>query len=284
VREESALLGHTLLQKVRLEVDLEEDLPWVHGDLGALGSALMNLCINAVDAMPAGGTLAIRTRSLEGGQVELAVEDTGEGMEPEVLQRALEPFFTTKPYGRGTGLGLSMVYSTVKAHGGTLGLDSTPGLGTRIHIRLPGVAGPVAPADPAGTVPEPMWPLRILLVDDDELIREAAPELLGLLGHHVIIAGSGTAGLEALESDPDIDVVILDVNMPDMDGEETLARIRERWPELPVVLATGYLREDLKAAISPGSRVFSLPKPYTLEEARRALVEATRPVEGPLFS
>ncbi len=283
VREIVGLLGRTTLQRVQFVTDFDPGLRSVEGDAGALNHALMNICVNAVDAMPDGGTITLRTRNLPGGAVAVEIEDTGEGMAENVVQRAAEPFFTTKPPGKGTGLGLAMVYGTVQAHKGAMTISSRPGEGTLVRLSFPG--SDIRPAPEAkAAAPAPPRGLRILLVDDDELIREAAPELLGLLGHHVIIAGSGTAGLEALESDPDIDVVILDVNMPDMDGEETLARIRERWPELPVVLATGYLREDLKAAISPGSRVFSLPKPYTLEEARRALVEATRPVEGPLFS
>ena len=137
VRREAALLELTLQQPIRLEVDLEEGLEPILGDSGALSSALMNLCVNAVDAMPRGGTLTLRTRSLPGGRQQLAVEDTGEGMPAEVLRRAMEPFFTTKAFGHGTGLGLGMVFSTARAHGGTFTLQSDQGAGTLALITLP---------------------------------------------------------------------------------------------------------------------------------------------------
>ena len=275
VRQESALLSHTLLQKVRLEVALEEPLPLILGEVGALGSALMNLCVNAVDAMPEGGVLAIRTRTLPEAMVELTVEDTGNGMEPAVLERAMEPFFTTKPYGKGTGLGLSMVYSTLKAHGGSMVLKSTPGLGTQVQLRLPALPGAMRPAVCAEPEPGPGGPLRILLVDDEELIREAAPELLEVLGHEVTALASGPEGLAWLDAGGGADVVVLDVNMPEMSGVETLRRLRLRWPELPVILATGYLSPEVKAAVNGDPWTLSLAKPYSLEEIRLKLVQSS---------
>lgn len=280
VGQECELLSRTLLQRVRLEVDLEPGLPMVMGEPSALGSGFMNLCVNAVDAMPEGGMLAVRTRNLPEGQVELAVEDTGVGMEPKVLQRAMEPFYTTKPYGKGTGLGLSMVYSTVKAHGGTVSIDSEPGAGTRIRIRLPALPRTARPAAPDPPVSDPGRPLRILLVDDDELIRDAAPELLELLGHRVATAASGSEGLAQVELDPDLDVVILDVNMPDMSGVETLAHLRKRRPRLPVILATGFLGDAVKQVLDTDPHLLALSKPYTLEEVRAKLVEAAGTLAG----
>jgi signal transduction histidine kinase len=274
VAQECELLSRTLFQRVRLDKDLQEGLPLVMGEPGALGSAFMNLCVNAVDAMPDGGVLVIRTRSLPGARVELAVEDSGEGMAPEVLSRAMEPFYTTKPYGKGTGLGLSMVYSTVKAHGGTVALESAPGQGTRVRLNLPALPEVPRPAVQDLPLQDPGRPLRILLVDDDELIRDAAPELLALLGHQVSIAASGAEGLERVEADPELDVVILDVNMPDMSGVETLAHLRSLRPGLPVILATGFLGDAVKEILDSDPRVLALSKPYTLEEARVKLVEA----------
>ncbi|BDU72438.1 hypothetical protein METEAL_16120 [Mesoterricola silvestris] len=274
VGQECELLSRTLLQRVRLDVALEPGLPRVMGEPGALGSAFMNLCVNAVDAMPEGGALVIRTRSLPGDLVELAVDDTGQGMEPWVLQRAMEPFYTTKPYGKGTGLGLAMVYSTAKAHGGTLTLDSRPGEGTRVRLRLPALAGAPAPAAAEPVDTDPGRPLRILLVDDDDLIRDAAPELLELLGHRVATASSGPEGLAMLDLDPDVDVVLLDVNMPGMSGLETLALLRERHPRLPVILATGFLGDATRHLLATDPHLLALAKPYTLEEARVRLKEA----------
>jgi PAS domain S-box-containing protein len=146
LQEMIQLLERTTLAKVRLEVDLAADLRPIQGDPGALNHAFMNLCINAVDAMAGAGSLFIRTRNIELGQVEVQFRDTGVGMTPEVMERAMDPFFTTKPQGQGTGLGLAMVYSTIQAHGGTLELQSQPGAGTVVTTRFP--AGPgEAPGD-----------------------------------------------------------------------------------------------------------------------------------------
>ncbi|HJV22885.1 MAG TPA: PAS domain S-box protein, partial [Holophagaceae bacterium] len=141
VKREMDLLRRTTLQKLELVEDTAPDLPGVLGDPSSLANALMNLCVNAMDAMPEGGRLRLATRLLEDGRVELRVEDTGLGMAPEVLQRATEPFFTTKAQGKGTGLGLAMVYGIVKAHGGTLEIQSRQGVGTTISLRFPAMAG-----------------------------------------------------------------------------------------------------------------------------------------------
>lgn len=146
LREEVELLEGTLLARINLELDLEPGLRTIRGDASSLANALLNLCVNAGDAMPENGTLSLRTRNLADGWVELQVEDTGSGMTEAVLAKALDPFFTTKPQGKGTGLGLSMVYGTVQSHGGRLDIQSRPGVGTRVSLRFP--AGQPVPADP----------------------------------------------------------------------------------------------------------------------------------------
>ena len=268
VREEMALLERTLLQKFRLEMDLEEPLPPVMGETGPLGSALMNLCVNAVDAMPDGGTLTIRTRRLAGAMVQVAVEDTGEGMPPEVLQKAMEPFFTTKPQGKGTGLGLAMVFSTARAHGGALTLDSQAGRGTQARMtlpcRAPEVPGP-ASAEPGAS---PAGARDILLVDDDELLRAAVPGLLGALGHRVETVDGGQAALDRLAQGANPDLVILDMNMPGMTGLETLRHIRARTAELPVLFATGFLEPAAQAVLDSDPHTSAITKPFTLAELR----------------
>jgi len=222
--------------------------------------------------MEGGGTLTLRTRRLEGDLVELQVEDTGEGMPPEVLARALEPFYTTKPMGKGTGLGLAMVHGTAKAHGGTLDLQSVPGRGTRIAMRLPALqpqAEAVAGADVGAT--RPSRALRILLVDDDELIRATVPSLLSHLGHRTEPVSSGPEALAALAGGLQVDVVLLDLNMPGMNGEVTYRRLRPLYPDLPVLMASGFLEPDTETLLKGDPRASFLSKPYLMEELDQKL-------------
>ena len=273
--EEVQLLARTTLQKVHLVMDLEPGLPPVLGERGTLASALMNLAVNAVDAMPGGGTLTLRSRALPGDLVEIQVEDNGTGMTREVAARALEPFYTTKPVGKGTGMGLSMAYATCKAHGGSLALRSAPGQGTLVTLRLP--AALVAGAVPKGPVPEPSPApaRRILLVDDDPLIQEAVPELIATLGHRVRVAPGGQEALECLAQEA-FDLVILDSNMPGWNGAETLRAIRRLRPELPVILATGFLDPATEALVAGDGRTWSLLKPFS----RSGLEQKLREVEA----
>lgn len=271
VREEVSLLERTTLGRVHLVVDLDGALRPITGDPAALSHALMNLCVNAVDAMPEGGTLTLSTRNCEDGRVRLEIADTGTGMPPEVLEHALEPFFSTKPQGKGTGLGLSIVYGTVKAHRGTLDLRSTPGQGTCAILHFPGAtleAGtPELPEVPGETAPR----LRILLVDDDDLVITSTQAMLEAMGHEVTLASRGEEALEILEAGTPLEAVILDLNMPGLGGEGTLPRLRALRADLPVFLATG--RADQHAADlcrrHPG--VTLLAKPFTLAELQRHL-------------
>jgi len=272
VRDEQALLERTLRQKVRLEVALEEPLPRFKGEAGNFGSALMNLCVNAVDAMPNGGTLTLRTRNLGDGWLELSVEDTGSGMPPEILSRALEPFFTTKELGQGTGLGLAMVHGTVKAHGGTLEIRSQPGAGTSILIRLPALAGAAedsaaGAAGPAGRTKS----LKVLVVDDDELILATVPLLLHHLGHQPTCAPGGEEGLAILASGLEPDVVILDLNMPGLGGEATYLRLRKAHPHLKVLIATGFMDPSTSLLLKGDPDSGSISKPFSIDELARKL-------------
>ena len=274
VRSEVALLEHTLFQKYQLVVDLEDGLPAIQGDRGALGAALMNLCVNAVDAMPEGGTLGIRTRRLGPGSIQLLVEDTGHGMPPDVAKRAMEPFFTTKPVGQGTGLGLSMVFNTARDHGGTLAIQSEVGKGTQIRVTLPVAApapGPETAGDPLVRVGSA---LDLLLVDDDELIRSTVPLMLGVLGHRVTPVDGGRAALDHLARGPLPDLVILDLNMPDMTGAETLKQIRARFRELPVLLASGYVGPEVDRLVEADPKTLSIAKPFSFDEIQRKFGEA----------
>ena len=274
VQEEVTLLERTTLGKVRIETRLASDLPSLMGDPAALSHALMNLCVNAVDSMPRGGTLTLRTFRGTDGSLRLEVEDTGEGMNPEVQARALDPFFTTKPQGKGTGLGLAIVYATVKAHEGTLSLASEPGRGTRITLTFPPPAGSpeaASGAADAGAAHPQARPLRILLVDDDELVRESSAVLLEALGHAVQAQAGGEAALTLLEAGAAYDAVILDLNMPGLGGEETLERLRALRPALPVFLATGRADQHAMDLAHRVPRTTLLPKPFTREELEARL-------------
>ena len=271
VREQRDILERTTLRKAEWALDLEDPLPLVMGQASEISNAIINLCLNAMDAMPRGGRITLRTRSLPGGGVELSVADNGTGMPPEILARALDPFFTTKPVGKGTGLGLATVYGTMKAHGGTVEIQSEVGVGTTVHLRFP-PAEAVA-EEPAESLARPgaLPPLRVLLVDDDESIRLAVAPLLQSLGLAVETAGGGLQALERLQSEPAIELVILDQNMPQLSGLETLARIREIRPEVPVLLSSGYREPEQAALPARYARVAILEKPYTLAALRRAL-------------
>jgi PAS domain S-box-containing protein len=277
-RREAELLERTMLKRVTVVLDLDPGLWPVWGEVGSIQNALMNLCINAVDAMAVRGTITLGTRNLLDGFVELAVQDDGEGMPPEVAARALEPFYTTKPAGKGTGLGLAQVYGTVKAHGGSLDIQSAPGQGTRVTLLFPRAAGRGGGAEEAGTEPRPaLRPLSILLVDDEELVRGSVLALLQALGHRAQAAGGGLEALRRLEAGLAVDLVILDINMPGMDGVETLSRLRTFRPDLPVLLATGFLDERLPGALKRFPRVRILKKPFGLRDLERALGESAGP-------
>ena len=278
LQEEVRLLERTTLSKVHLEMDLAPGLPCIRGDQNALSHAIMNLCVNAVDAMAESGTLTLRTRILDHGWVEVQVRDTGSGMPQEVLAKVLDPFFTTKKPGKGTGLGLSMVYSTVKAHHGELELQSEPGRGTCVIMRFPAAVPAATPAGPAPGQAQPArHGLQVLLIDDDELIQSSMRDLLETLGHRVTATLSGEEALGQLESGYRPDVVLLDMNMPGLGGSGTLPRLRALCPTLPVLLATGRVDQTAMNLIEAHPFVALLSKPFTMQELQRQLQLATLP-------
>ena len=268
LQEEVHLLERTTLARVRIELDLAVDLRPILGDASALTHAFMNLCVNAVDAMPENGTLTLRTHNLGQDWVEVVVEDTGTGMPKEILDRALDPFFTTKEPGKGTGLGLAMVYSTVKAHHGEMEIQSESGRGTSVHLRFPACEPTAQPSEPEPETPTgySMGPLGILLVDDDPLVRDSTCMLLEVLGHKVTTASSGEEALEKLERGLQPELVILDMNMPGLGGRGTLPRIRSGWPALPVLLATGRVDQVALDLVKTDGNSTILSKPYSMEE------------------
>jgi signal transduction histidine kinase/CheY-like chemotaxis protein len=267
----------------RLEVALPPGLPPALVDRSQLELALLNLVVNARDALPAGGTIAIAARrgapgpAPAGGFVVLAVRDAGEGMDEATLARAAEPFFTTKGAGKGTGLGLSMVHGLAEQSGGRLVLSSRKGAGTVAELWLPcaeDAAPPVAAPAPAGA--EEAGPRSaVLLVDDDRLVLTSTAAMLEDLGHVVIEAESGVAALELLRQGTPVDVVLADHGMPGMTGIELAQALRGTRPALPVILATGY--GEVPEGAPPGLVVLS--KPCT-QAALAAAMQAVRRQAG----
>ncbi len=265
----SDLLRRSIGPSVRMRHDLPPDLPPAQADANQIELALLNLAVNARDAMPDGGDLTIALARSETGNapdlaagryIGLIVSDTGVGMDGETLKRAIEPFFSTKEVGKGTGLGLSMIHGLALQLEGTLRLFSEPGRGTRAELWLPvaeGHAAAAAPQSPVGEIADRRR-ATLLFVDDDVLISLSTVSLLEDLGHVVVKAGSATEALDVLRTDRVIDLMITDYAMPGMHGMQLAEEARALRPELPILLATGY-------ADVPTSSKLELPrlsKPY----------------------
>ena len=267
------LLEHTTLARIHLEMRLAPDLRPVLGDASSLTYALVNLCVNSVDAMADGGTLTLGSRNLDGDRIEISVTDDGCGMAPEIRARVMEPFFTTKPVGKGTGLGLSMAYSAVMAHRGQMDIQTEPGKGTRITIVLPCCPPGETRPDPGPTPAQAAAgrPLDILLVDDDDIFRESVQEVLRALGHSFTAVASGEEALARLGQGLRPDLVILDMNMPGLGGKETLPRVREVLPEVPVLIATGRADQVALALCAAHPGVALMAKPFSFKELRAQL-------------
>ncbi|MDP2875221.1 MAG: PAS domain S-box protein, partial [Holophaga sp.] len=276
LRVEVSLLERTTLATVRLHLNLAAELRPILGDANALTHAFMNLCVNAVDAMPANGTLTLHTRNVDNDWIEVVVEDNGMGMPKEVLEKAMEPFFTTKETGKGTGLGLSMVFSTVKAHRGQIAIESEPGQGTRVMLRFPACEPDTPIRASASTVADA--PLsaqgakKVLLVDDDDLIQSSVQAILEVLGHTAVTAAlSGEEALAKLEAGFEPDLIILDMNMPGMGGIGALPRLRALRPEVPILLATGRVDQSALALAAAHPGVTLMAKPFGLRELQRQM-------------
>ena len=281
--EEVDILERTTLAKVRMVLELADDLGPIRGDESALSHAIMNLCVNAVDAMAVPGTLTLRTRNLGNQWVEVQVQDTGAGMSRETLDRAMDPFFTTKGVGKGTGLGLTMVYSTVQAHQGEIEIQSEPGRGTLVALRFP-VCDPGEPLPAGGEPSRPhdiLKGLKVLVVDDDDLMQAASGMLLESLGCSVLQARSGENAMELLGAGLKVDVVILDMNMPGMGGRRTLLALRGANPGLPVVVSTGHVEPGLLGLVAADRNCRLLAKPFTRDEVATKLKEAMAAVDPP---
>jgi PAS domain S-box-containing protein len=285
VRGMQGLLDRSLGPTVTVRVDIADDLPAAETDANQLESALLNLAVNARDAMPEGGEITISARAANidkdetglkaGAYIRLAVSDTGAGMDKETLARATEPFFTTKGVGKGTGLGVPMVQGLAVQSGGKFELNSQLGAGTTAELWLPATdkaAGRVAAVRPPVSSAS-RAPLMVLAVDDDELVLRNTVALLEDLGHTVLAANSGEEALEMAACAPGLDLVVSDHLMPGMTGVQLADRLRKRRPDLPIVLATGF------AELPPqvGANLPRLAKPFTQADLVRMIDLVRRP-------
>jgi CheY-like chemotaxis protein len=241
----------------------------VMGSGPELREVLTNLIFNACDAMPAGGSIVVRTRDV-GGDVRIEVCDTGTGMTPEEVSRCLEPFYTTKGE-RGTGLGLAVAYGIIQRHGGKIEIDSTKGEGTVFSLVLPATDAE-AEAEKEELRGADTRSLRVLVVDDQEIICELMSELLRADGHEPVVAFDGAAALAALDGGR-FDIVITDQSMPGMSGEQLAKEIKSRNASMPVILLTGFGEEMKAAGTKPAGIDMIIGKPVSGSDLRKAIHE-----------
>ena len=287
----SELIRRTIGETIAVETVLGGGLWPCFADPAQLENALINLAVNARDAMPDGGRLTIETANVHldelyvaanpfaapGQYVMLGVTDTGAGMSPEVVERAFDPFYTTKGPGHGTGLGLSQVFGYVKQSGGHVKIYSEPGKGTTLKLYLPRHFGPVAAGGderlPAADLPRGRPGQLVLVVEDEEQVRVMTVEALRELGYDVVDAPDGAAALARLEALERIDLLFTDVVMPGMNGRELADRLREARPGTPVLFTTGYTRNAVvhNGMLDPG--VAFLAKPFTVDQLARKVAE-----------
>jgi CheY-like chemotaxis protein len=314
IQETAGLLSGSLPRSIAVVTRVETALPWVYGDPTQLQQVLLNLCVNARDAMPDGGTLTLSAapivdvafsgRRAEGTSSGVMVEvtDTGMGMNEEVQQHLFEPFFTTKDPGKGTGLGLSVVFGIVRSHGGRVTVESRPGKGTRFSITLPLASGrkPTtrrvsdgrsaessaehkAVASPSASSSASSWLQKavpfggtesILLVDDDAMLRDTTRQLLQNLGYKVTTAAGGTEALELLDGGMFPQIILLDVVMPGFAGLPLLKEMKKRLPSVPVLLVSGYSTDKTVQDMLDFGAVELVQKPFSMEALAGAVRRA----------
>nr|CAD6604025.1 PAS domain-containing sensor histidine kinase [Rhizobium sp. Khangiran2] len=291
---------------VKLEVDYGRDLWPVRTDLSQFEQVLINLCVNARDAMPEGGTILLKTRNVPADQTDnypqadlpsedfvmVEVSDTGTGIPPEIMDKIFEPFFTTKEVGKGTGLGLSMVYGIVKQSGGYIYPESDVGRGTSFRIFLPrhvpeavATVQPAAGDTPVVTTEAPAAPASeqvdltgnsavVLLVEDEEAVRRGGKRMLETRGYTVHEAGSGIEALEIMEElGGQVDIVVSDVVMPEMDGPTLLGELRKKHPDLKFIFVSGYAEDAFARNLPADAKFGFLPKPFSLKQLAVAVRE-----------
>jgi len=288
IRKYHELLGSTLPKSIELHLDLDKDLPVVQGDAAQLGQVIMNLTVNAKDALPEGGQIKIESKSIEfqtpqlrsgvsmnrGRYSMFSVSDAGCGIAKEDLTHIFEPFYTTKEAGKGTGIGLAVVYGIIKNHHGFIFCTSEPGRGTSFEIYLPALEGELLETDRESTRKTLLSPGKetILLVDDEPLLLDISHKLLSLLGYHVLTANSGEEALRVIRTERSpLDLVILDLMMPGMGGAKCLAEMLKIDPSLKVIIASGFADNASQQEILQAGAVDFIQKPFHIQDISKKI-------------
>jgi signal transduction histidine kinase len=288
----SELMHRSLGETIRLKTALSDGLWKAYADRNQLESAILNLAVNARDAMPEGGELTVETANARldeahaanagvaaGQYVLIAMHDTGGGMPPEVIEKAFDPFFTTKQSGAGTGLGLSQVYGFVRQSGGAVKIDSTVGQGTTVKIYLPrhlGAAAPKLVEPDEAPMPTNDGSVTVLVVEDEEGVREHAVSALRELGYKVLDADTPATAIEICKTHPEIGLLFTDVVMPEMNGRRLSDEVRQRRPAMKVLFTTGYTRDAIVHDGTLDLGINLITKPFTLDQLARKVAEVLR--------
>ena len=293
VSESVSLMGKVIGEHVEIELHLAERLEPAWADASQVEQIVMNLCINARDAMPGGGKLSISTRITEvrpdveefrsyfrpGRYIQLTVADTGTGMDAQTLEHIFEPFFTTKEVGKGTGLGLATVYGIVKQHNGIIDVESQLGRGTRFHVYLPVGSGVMETREKKPILRPSCGTETILIAEDNDDLREAAREMIEALGYRVLLAHDGEEAVQLFaENSSNVDLVLLDVVMPGLHGPAAFERMLALKPGLLAIFTTGYSGESDSLPASALSHASVLQKPFnttTLGQRIREVLDAS---------
>jgi CheY-like chemotaxis protein len=290
IRDSATMLNHSLDKRIQINLQLKATTCTIIGDPAQLQNAVINLALNARDAMPEGGQITIATRLTDiepedesrlvvplkpGPYLELSIKDTGEGIPPEIQAHIFEPFFTTKPVGKGTGLGLAAVYGMIMDHRGSLAVESRVSVGTTFSIYLP-----LSRDGTTSTFAEKVLEKKpgrgvVLLVDDEDMVRSVGRQLLEVLGYEVIEAENGVVAVDMFHKNHKrVDVVLLDMEMPGMRGIDCLRELRTQRENIAAVLCSGYARDVTAEELRSEGFHGQLCKPYRLAELERVLEQA----------
>lgn len=282
------MLTRTFRKDIQIRTQLAKDLATVEVDANYLQQALLNICLNARDAMPDGGQLVITTKNVyltprmaeqksglqPGNYVQIRIRDTGIGMDRETQEKIFEPFFTTKQNQGGNGLGLAIAYEVIKKHHGGIFVKSQVGKGTVFEILLPASFNALPQEEKEKTEKIPKGNETLLLVDDEKVIRRMGKRLFERFGYRVLMAPSGAHAIRLIKTTPKIDLLILDKVMPKMDGLETFRRIKQIRPEIKALLTSGYVQSDSSEEVKKEGFLGFIPKPFCPEELLRIVRES----------